>query len=188
MEYLVALKQTIPAVLDLAVPSLSLSLLFTSIVALFLYWSNSLMKKKLEKKSDKIKTLKNKLKSFSTLLKKKDREIGQLILAHETYDPLSSSGESENGAYIPVSSHIPKINEIKRHITISVTQPEGTKCDVLASCPQKPVSFSSLQKISGDTIFEEEVHLSEYQQGRIDEFRGLLNLSEDWKVMKSFTK
>ena len=90
---------------------------------------------------------------------------------------------------MPVSSHIPKINQLKN---IGVERRNMARTEEKKQSPtkllQKNVTFSSIRKIAGDDYQEEEFSLPKYEQEKFNEFNELLNESVTWKLIKSFTK
>lgn len=52
------------------------------------------------------------------------------------------------------------------------------------------VTFASVKKSEGDTFFgeEEEPALSSFEKSNLDEFKSLLDLSQNWEVIKNYNK
>eukprot|EP00344_Euplotes_crassus_P012046 CAMPEP_0196998578 /NCGR_PEP_ID=MMETSP1380-20130617/3933_1 /TAXON_ID=5936 /ORGANISM="Euplotes crassus, Strain CT5" /LENGTH=147 /DNA_ID=CAMNT_0042415195 /DNA_START=432 /DNA_END=875 /DNA_ORIENTATION=- len=48
--------------------------------------------------------------------------------------------------------------------------------------------FKPIQSVKGDFLHEEEVVTPRYEQDRINRFNQLLDDSEEWKIVKTFTK
>mmetsp|Transcript_37522 Transcript_37522/g.37073 ORF Transcript_37522/g.37073 Transcript_37522/m.37073 type:complete len:112 (-) Transcript_37522:736-1071(-) len=111
MNVILSMTNTFSPLAELSIPSLSLSLLCTSLTTLFLYWSNSTTTQKLMKSKEKVRSLKSKLKSLNEIIKGKELEISKLLLKSEPFDPSNSFYDNENMEYAPMSSHIPKINK-----------------------------------------------------------------------------
>ncbi|CAI2372615.1 unnamed protein product [Moneuplotes crassus] len=191
MEQIKVVTSWIPSSPDFVGSSIPLSLLCLCAVIFFLYYSKAKTKKELAVKDERIKSLEDKVKSLTELLKNKDHKISQLIYTHDSFDPLETSEDSE-GLYVPPSVYFPKQNKLKRGDTPSIDCPTEISKDCEHSTYQKMnVTFTSLRKSEGDTIFlyeEEKPALSSFELTNLKEFKRLLEESENWQVVKKFEK